>query len=300
MARERVIHFGAAGNLVGILSGPEQVRSEAPVFLMWNVGLNHRVGPFRIFVDLARELASAGFLSLRFDLSGLGDSEVANSDVRLDGERAPGDIRAAMETLREQGHEQFVLVGFCSSVDAAHQLTLEDNRAVGAVFIEGYAFKNAGYKLRYPLRFLNRHRWERKLRVLRPEAYGLAKGWADAVSVQEQVYKRVYPSAEKFGADVRTMARRGAQLLFLYVGGESSYSYRDQIFEDTGRGDFESHIDVEFYPDSDHTFFQPTHRARAIQRVVNWATMHFGASRTGSLAASDGTHHSTFSRTGGA
>ena len=69
--------FGAGGRLVGILtmpSVPPRNAQELPVFVYLSAGLLHRVGPYRLHVHLARELAQMGFTSLRVDLAGSGDS----------------------------------------------------------------------------------------------------------------------------------------------------------------------------------------------------------------------------------
>ncbi|HHO68021.1 MAG TPA: alpha/beta hydrolase, partial [Gammaproteobacteria bacterium] len=72
--KERVVTFGPERNLVGVLTQPDQVRPDLPVLVFLNAGLLHRVGPYRMHVDLARQLAARGYASLRFDLSGRGDS----------------------------------------------------------------------------------------------------------------------------------------------------------------------------------------------------------------------------------
>jgi pimeloyl-ACP methyl ester carboxylesterase len=288
-ALEHVFTFGASSNLVGILTEPEpaQRRPAAPVFLMWNVGLNHRVGPFRFFVELARRLAAEGFTSLRFDVSGLGDSDVSRDDRRRDAERAEGDVRTAMQALASQrGFEAFVPVGFCSGVDAAHALVQTENAVSGAIFLEGYAFDTPGYRLRYAKRFLDRNRWERFFRMRFPRAFGEPPDWSDPLSERETVYVREYPTPQRFGKEIRAVAERGVKMLFIYVAGDSTYAYRDQLFESTGRGSFESNIDVEFYADADHTFSLRRHRERALARVIGWATSTFATTPLEQRAAS--------------
>ena len=77
--RERVYKFGSHGGLVGILTEPvgdtQTLTDKRPAIVVSNVGLNHRPGPNRIWVEFARRMAEKGFVTLRFDLSGLGDSE---------------------------------------------------------------------------------------------------------------------------------------------------------------------------------------------------------------------------------
>ncbi len=273
---EQVLVFGTSKNLVGLLTQPSGQKEYPVAFVMWNVGINHRVGPYRVFTQLARRLASLGFTALRFDVSGLGDSEVARSDRRPEAERPAGDVRMAFDAIAARtGIERFVVIGFCSGVDAAHKLALEDERVVGAAFLEGYAFQTRGFRMRYPKRFFNRQRWERRLRMHWPRLFGEVPGWEQQLMARESIYERNYPTPEEFGREVRTMATRGKQLLFVYVGGESSYAYREQLFEHTGRGDFERMIDLDFFGDADHTFFCEADRKRMVERVLSWARERF-------------------------
>jgi hypothetical protein len=63
----------------GVLSEPMAPRSAdaspPPALLLVNSGAVHHVGPNRLYVPLARHFAGLGFVVLRVDLSGLGDSE---------------------------------------------------------------------------------------------------------------------------------------------------------------------------------------------------------------------------------
>lgn len=277
-SNEEVFCFGPEQGLVGILTQPEAsaAAAESPVFLMWNVGLNHRVGPFRVFVSLARRLAQQGFASLRFDVSGLGDSEASRSDSRSDEERIEGDVRLALDALTAQrGHKRFVLIGFCSSVDQTHALALSDDRVVGAVFLEGYTYLPKHSRRSQARKLAELPRWERLVRTRFPALFGEPPGWHESVSEQEQVYKRVYPRAEQFGRDVRKIAERGVQMLFVYVKGDSAYRYREQLYEHTGRGAFESNLQLEFFADADHTFYVTEHRDRMMERLCAWAGVKF-------------------------
>ena len=75
---EKVVAFGEGNRLVGVLSEPMiPSASGSPVGVVFlNSGLLHHVGPFRLYVDIARNLAELGLVSLRFDIGGLGDSSL--------------------------------------------------------------------------------------------------------------------------------------------------------------------------------------------------------------------------------
>ena len=74
---EEVCRFGDRKSLVGIVTLPERPDhgQDLPAIILLNAGLAHRVGPQRLYVKMARHMASQGFAVLRFDFSGIGDSE---------------------------------------------------------------------------------------------------------------------------------------------------------------------------------------------------------------------------------
>jgi hypothetical protein len=278
---ERALAFGTEAGLAGVLAepNPSEAIAGAPAIVMWNVGIQHRIGPYRIQVDIARDLARRGYASLRFDLSGMGDSE-ARQDTRPDHQRALDEVKEAMAVLeKRRGTRTFVPIGFCSSVDAAHALSLEDDRVVGACFLEGYAYRTEGFWLRYPRRLLDRQRWRRYLanRRLLPLQYGRA---AEVRANREEpkelgvIFARQYPSRQQFATDVVRLSSRGVRLLFLYVGGDTDFNHRGQFFEMVGDESLD-HVDVEYYGGADHTFFHVADRERAVTRVGEWMTREF-------------------------
>ncbi len=119
--KERVFTFGTGDILMGVLTepDPERARPGAPAVVVSNVGLNPRIGPQRVWVELARALARLGFVTFRFDLNGLGDS-LPRRDARNDLERAAVDLGEALDFLeKKRGFSRFVTIGMCSGVDAA-------------------------------------------------------------------------------------------------------------------------------------------------------------------------------------
>lgn len=91
------------------------------------------LGVNRFYVDLARSLAGAGFLAVRLDYRGVGESAGPTRRYRLD---APlvDEARAATRWLREHGAERVVLAGTCYgarvALDAAAGTDLVDGVAM--------------------------------------------------------------------------------------------------------------------------------------------------------------------------
>lgn len=278
---ERVVQFGARVDQVGILCEPasDAKKDGAPAILMWNVGVNHRVGPFRVYVDLSRRLTRAGFTAFRFDGSGRGDSEVRR-DASSDQDREERDLEEAMDMLTKRtGIRAFVLVGFCSSVDVAHRVSVKSPRVVGVAHIEGYSYRTQGFKRRQPLRLLVKERWVRLLRARESKLRARLTGRsAPSPIAAEPVFQRDYPAWPQFRAEIAALSARNVAMLFLYSGGDTDFNYRDQFWEMFATPELDrSKVEVSHHRAADHTFYGVAARTKMLERVVRWVESRFGA-----------------------
>ena len=66
MTAERIVAFGPGDRLSGVLTG--QPKADGEVLVLLNAGTMPRVGPFRLYVDLARQLAARGGAVFRLTL----------------------------------------------------------------------------------------------------------------------------------------------------------------------------------------------------------------------------------------
>lgn len=275
--RERVFRFGAQGNLIGVLTEPDDgARPASPALLVSNVGLNHRIGPNRLWVDLARLLAERGLATLRFDGSGLGDSDPRRgaSDGEIHG---VADLEDAMRFLEsKRGVRRFAIAGLCSGVDSAHVVALADGRVAGAAFIDGYAYATLGYEVRAAaqrvrgiLRPVRWRRWFTRRVLGRTEAP--LPGYASTYSGEgAAIFKRVYPPIEHFRADVQQMVARGMQLFYLYTADAAWFDRRTQFEAMMGWKELPADLEVEHWPETDHVFTAAGDRARAVHRLAAW------------------------------
>jgi alpha-beta hydrolase superfamily lysophospholipase len=111
---ERSVSLGPLG-LFGIVTEGE-VAPATPTVVLVNEGNTHHIGQSRIWVDLARRLATEGFRVLRFDLSGNGDSGTRPGQPAhvARAPEATDDVNQAVGAISADDPADVVLIGFCS------------------------------------------------------------------------------------------------------------------------------------------------------------------------------------------
>jgi alpha-beta hydrolase superfamily lysophospholipase len=114
---ERPLWMGEDPMLFGIVSEPRagEVRRRGVVLL--NSGGDHHIGPRRMYVSLARRWAQRGYVVLRMDLAGLGDSGTRASTAAqgIFPAHAVDDIAQGVDILRAlYGVREVTLCGLCS------------------------------------------------------------------------------------------------------------------------------------------------------------------------------------------
>jgi pimeloyl-ACP methyl ester carboxylesterase len=270
LLREKALLFGATRSLVGVLTEPPRdvdTRGKPGVLLL-NSGLLHRVGPHRMYVQLARALAAQGFPVLRFDFSGIGDSAPRTDAVSGD-DSTLEEAREAMEALTSaRGVRRFVLMGLCSGADNAFQIARRDERVVGAVMIDGYAYRTFGFYWRFlTARLTSRQTWIRQLRhVVRR----IRRATPDAPQA-EAMYVREFPPREQVIGDCRAMIGRGVELCFLHSAGQYQYyNYRAQFADSFGDLALNPHITSAYFPEANHLFTRRSHLQLLVARVAAW------------------------------
>ncbi|MEO5492502.1 MAG: hypothetical protein ABIR08_00570 [Sphingomonas sp.] len=133
--RETFVEIGPTG-LTGVLSEPADAASDHAVRL-----LTSTVGPGRTFADFARDEASRGNTSLRFDFAGFGTS--GRGDAAQGGElytdEGGRDVEAAIAYLRQAGHRQIYGLGFCAGAWSMMQADVAPElRATAAINVALY------------------------------------------------------------------------------------------------------------------------------------------------------------------
>ena len=267
--RERAFTFGSHANLFGVLAEPDPADAVpgAPAVLLANMGVNHRVGANRLWVDLARRLARQGSYVLRFDLSGLGDS-LPRPGAHGDLERAVLDLGEAMDFVRAKGGpDTFAVMGLCSGADSAHAIAVRDPRVRAVVYVDGFVWRTPGFWLRYwTTRKLEPSRWRRAMRRRAARVLGGPREAGEA----PEIYQREMPTPAEFQRDLRTLLERGTSVLSIYTGGLMDYAYRSQIDEMVGGLAKHPLFATDYFPRADHLFADIAEHEKLLARLAAW------------------------------
>jgi pimeloyl-ACP methyl ester carboxylesterase len=280
--QETVIQFGPDQGLLGILTTPaDSVRvADAPIAVVINAGIVHRIGPFGLHVKMARQLAEAGFSTLRLDLSGLGDS-LPRTEKLAGQNRAVLDVTDALDFLQaNHNRDRFVVIGLCSGAFNAHQVAVKDDRIVGAVFIDGIVFRTLGYFWRHTVGRLLKPRTYRN--ALKRRKLAKAQQWinedAGAELAESEFFFADDIQQSEITDDLRQLKERDVSMLFLYTDGYDDVCGRSQFREMYGMTP-DDQIQVDYFPTSEHTFRIVENRIAACTRITDWFGGRFGGSQ---------------------
>jgi pimeloyl-ACP methyl ester carboxylesterase len=291
---EQPVVFGDRAALFGIRCAGPRLDLDRPAVLFLNTGSNHHVGNNRLWVTVARRLARQGFLSLRFDLGGIGDSPAGpgKPDNRLYSKDSCADVRAALDWLESEGHRCAVVVGLCSGAYIAFHTAIQDARIVGQVLINAQRFVwNEGDSLEIAMRKSfksTRYYFER---VRKPETWSRAiSGGVNLAGIGLTLFERGIQRAGSSVSGVRgrvlgteseknevvrgfyLLSDRGVETLLLYSAQDGGL---DQLEAHLGRGARKlkgrTNVRIVLLEGADHTL------------TARWAQDRFGTQLEGFL-----------------
>jgi pimeloyl-ACP methyl ester carboxylesterase len=286
---EQALLLGNRKALVGIIARPSSPPSnEMPAVVILNTGIVHRVGHHRMYVSLSRMLAGAGHVVLRFDLSGIGDSEQRNDKLSpIDSSLA--DIKEALDFLAAtQQASRFVLIGLCSGADHAILYGPTDPRVAGLVLLDPSIPPTTRYYVHYILQ---------RLTTLRNWA-SVAAGRSGLLRMlASQLADRLGPRQPRSGLTLETLifsphlkhcyensVANGIRILAAFTSISPRQTYRSQILDAFPQAAFKDSLKLEDFTHSDHLFSDQNDRFRLEQLVLDWISALPTVARTPSPA----------------
>jgi pimeloyl-ACP methyl ester carboxylesterase len=275
--RENVYAVGSGKSLVAAVTEPARGagKNAAPVIVILNTGIIHRVGHQRTFVILARELAARGYLVVRFDFGGIGDSDRRGDNLpALEG--CLDDIRVVLDWLEaSRGQRRSILLGLCSGADHAIIYAGSDPRVVGAALLDPMIPPTRRYYLHYILHRLARPRsWlsfitgnGRLFAIIRKRLLKPKDGEKIVAANPEDERVRVFLK----GVYARAI-KNNVQLLSVLTGASDTRqsSYREQILDAFPELELSPMLRAEFFEDSDHLFLFEHDRKRLNAIIIDW------------------------------
>ena len=243
---ERPVFFGPDGLLFGIVTTPppNEVRRRAVILL--NAGADHHIGASRLYVSMARRWSQHGYVVLRMDLGGIGDSgtRAGRTDDDVFPQEALADIASGIEYLRSShGTSDIALAGLCSG--AYHALraavALLPVNCILMVNPQNYFWRQGetleGLQLAevahnpglYRQRLFSSAAWKRmvtgRVNVLRIGKIYLQRPLLAAESKLRNLARRLHIRLPKdLGTELEQVVSRGVRVVFVFARGEPGIS----------------------------------------------------------------------------
>lgn len=275
---ETPLRFGSGEHLAGMLVQPEPALSfdNRAVVIFITAGLLHKPGPYRLYVELSRMLAATGIASLRFDLSGIGESAPRRDDHGAE-MTAVCDVRDAMDAMQESlACERFVLAGLCSGAEVAHRAAVTDARVRGIVAMDGFIPRTARFYLHHYLpRMLSARKWAGFIAGVGRRLTRNAHGGVNAEDASLAFWEGAIRDRDEMARELDLLCARDVRQLQIFSGGSGDCSYARQFhdaFRDVG---FRGLVDVRHFADADHMYILREDRLQLMRTVTHWLRENF-------------------------
>jgi alpha-beta hydrolase superfamily lysophospholipase len=294
---ESFVRIGPAPELFGIVSVPLSQRRDraanGPAVLLLNAGAVYHVGPNRLYVALARHLARSGYVVLRIDIAGIGDSPVheGEADNIVYSKFALDDLGKCIDYLRrEWGVRDVRAVGLCSGAYHAFKASVAQLALTHAVMINPLTFFwKQGMSLEYPEHRIAADIVRYRTNMLRLSSWlKLFKGGVNLVELGHVLARRAgaviltalraparqlgIPLQDDLPSELRTAARAPVQMHFVFAASDPGQELlRSQGGRTAQRMLARGQLKVELIQDADHTFTDLTARttlAAALARIL--------------------------------
>ncbi len=287
---EQVVVFGHASTLVGMIHLPpaELRRTDAPGIVLLNAGMVHRVGPNRLYVKLARDLAAHGHVVLRFDFSGFGDSGVRRDHLPLE-KCMVDETSEAMSLLSARyGCSTFLLMGLCSGATASLRTAACNPRVIGAVLVN---MRAGGDEMRSYI--MGRSALRKYSQVLARDRLH----WIETIRKRMDLRRLInvvramgrdlvgrigksFPEAQQTASEMHAVTSRGARLLVLCSEWDPGLDFMKVVLKDLhSRFGASPALQHETITGSDHTFTEAGKRAELFGLIHGWVAKANGHSR---------------------
>jgi len=213
---------------------------------------------------MARALAAMGFVVLRFDFSGIGDSAVRYDNLPFD-KSAVRETQDAMRFLEAtRGVGRFILLGGCSGARISLQTACCDPRVVGAFLINLQMTENEDQNSDHITRSAAFYYWNFalfnfkswcKLLTGKADYRNILRALGFQARTQFASGGKMSAESIQLAANLRMLAERGACVTFLYAECDPRLNdLREAVGRELKQLRTLGNVRVQIIPRSDHTF----------------------------------------------
>jgi dienelactone hydrolase len=255
--RETFVEIGPLG-LTGVLCEPANTPAGGAMRLLVS-----SVGPGRTFADFARDEASRGHGSLRFDFAGFGTSGRGGGTQggELYSDDGARDVRSAIDHLRAAGHDRIHGIGFCAGAWSMMQAgALPGLEAIVAINVALYRQPGAA-----PMR--STHARQRLARLAR-----LAPGLAHSALVQGFAARvRRTPSVRRVPVDwLVRLCDAGVPVWMAYADSDPGLAYLTEQLSGGLRAQLGAGFTMPVYAGLGHLAEGPSARTRLFDDIASY------------------------------
>jgi len=308
MNRARCVSFrnSEGAMLHGMLHEPDARIARGVCVLLLSPGIKGRVGPHRLYLNMSDRLVGMGFHVLRFDFTGLGDSEgsideglLADVYNSIQSGRYVGDSVAAMDWMtRECGVDRFVGSGLCGGSITALLAGAGDHRmrsmlalSIPTVLDGGEANwgrfatdrQLAGIRRGYISRLVKPDAWRRLLtgktnyrtlgRSLRAALPGTPKESPAAVASVESAAAPADDTNPEFAPAFLRFLRSKRPMLLVFSGGDRLQWDFEEKFVARNRSQLQrlaSYYEVRTIANANHILSDPAWVRELLELAAGW------------------------------
>ncbi|HEY6926440.1 MAG TPA: alpha/beta fold hydrolase [Steroidobacteraceae bacterium] len=285
-------YFGEDTRLFGVITAPagDAIKEPRKAVLLLNSGAVTHVGPCRVYVTLARALAKLGYIVLRLDISGIGDSPTRPQAIEnvVYPPYAMQDIAVALDYLQQTwAVSEIQAAGICSGAYHAFKAAVANMGLRRAIMINPLTFFwKEGMSLEFP-----EHRVSQDIQRYRHNVWNLAS-WQKLISgkanIGEMAQVLQRGARARLAVPLRNAARwlrmpfpddlptellqatgAGIDLHFIFAANDPGLELLRQKGNSTlQRLRTRGLIGIEVIPDADHTFTDLSTRQALVTAVV--------------------------------
>lgn len=263
-----------------------------PAIILLNSGSVHHVGPNRIYIDIARTLASLGFYVMRLDLEGLGDSASAIPAFKNHPYQpnAIANVYSAMEYFKNCGiANTFILGGICSGAHSAFHTAIADldrksNILNGIFLINPLTFYwREGMSLEIPQQDLQTlmdkgyykksihdiNKWK-KLLSGKTSLRGIFQFITKLICLKSSIYLHnfkdvIFRNETQLSIDFNRLSRQKTRVYFIFSGTDPGLDIiKQHAYKSFKRGEKNGNFNLAIIEHADHTFSKKAMREKLL------------------------------------